>query len=424
MVLAAGYASQVVSWSATNLLRVDLARHCLRLDMTFHKRHTPGEMIERIEGDVGLLANFFSSFLIQVFGNFLLVIGNLALLFREDARVGAGMTVYALVVFFALSRIQRIAVPRWTASRQAAAEMSGYLEERISGTEDIRAVGTEEYALHRLLGLMRAYLKKSRLAWVVGSLAYNLTNLLYVMGYAAGLALGAFLFTRGEATLGAAYLVVHYVGMLSNPLQKIREQVDDFQQAAASQADDFQQAAASMGRIQSLLALRPDVEDVGLKPIESDGTAGGGVQRWRANASAALLLADPLSVAFEAVSFHYEDNENVLEDVTFTLQSGQTLCILGRTGSGKSTLTRLLFHLYDPTCGRIRLGGFSNDPRVDLRDIPLGELRGRVGLVTQEVQLFQATVRDNLTLFDPSIPDERLETILRAPPAMSSLHST
>ena len=179
-----------------------------------------------------------------------------------------------------------------------------------------------------------------------------------------------------------------------------------------------------MGRIQSLLALRPDVEDVGLKPIESDGTAGGGVQRWRANASAALLLADPLSVAFEAVSFHYEDNENMLEDVTFTLQSGQTLCILGRTGSGKSTLTRLLFHLYDPTCGRIRLGGFSNDPRVDLRDIPLGELRGRIGLVTQEVQLFQATVRDNLTLFDPSIPDERLETILRAPPAMSSLHST
>ena len=61
LVLAAGYASQVVSWSATNRLRVDLARHCLRLDMTFHKRHTPSEMIERIEGDVGLLANFFSS---------------------------------------------------------------------------------------------------------------------------------------------------------------------------------------------------------------------------------------------------------------------------------------------------------------------------------------------------------------------------
>ncbi|RPI22827.1 MAG: ABC transporter ATP-binding protein, partial [Chloroflexota bacterium] len=233
MVLAAGYASQVVSWSATNPLRADLVLHCLRLDMTFQKRQTPGEMIERIEGDVGLLANFFSAFVIEVFGNFLLVIGILALLFREDVRIGAGMTVYALVVLFALHRIQRLAVPRWTASRQAAAEMSGYLEERIAGTEDIRAVGAEENALHRLLGLMRVYLDKTRSASVIGSLAYDLTNLLTMIGYTAGLVLGAYLFLSGDATLGAAYLVIYYVGMLSNPLQKIREQVDDFQQAAA-----------------------------------------------------------------------------------------------------------------------------------------------------------------------------------------------
>jgi ATP-binding cassette subfamily B protein len=402
MVLAAAYASQVVSWSATNRLRVDLARHCLRLDMTFHKRHTPGEMIERIEGDVWLLANFFSSFIVQVVGNFLLVAGILALLFREDGRIGIAMTFYTLVVFFALNRIQRLAVPRWAASRQAAGDLSGYLEERIAGTEDLRAVGAEEYALHRLLGLMRAYLEKSRSAWVIGSMAYNLTNLLYVIGYAAGLALGAFLYTRGESTLGAAYLVVHYVGMLSGPLQKIREQ-----------ADDYQQAAAGLGRIQSLLDLRPNVAVAPPADFANGESERNGGQRSTANASGTHSLTGPLSVAFEEVSFHYEEDENVLEDVTFHIQPGQTLGILGRTGSGKSTLTRLLFHLYDPTRGRILLGSQDTGTQVDLRDLSLEDLRQRVGLVTQDVQLFQATVRDNLTFFDPSIPDERLESILR-----------
>ncbi len=83
------------------------------------------------------------------------------------------------------------------------------------------------------------------------------------------------------------------------------------------------------------------------------------------------------------------------------------LGILGRTGSGKSTLTRLLFRLYDPGAGAIRLGG------VDLREARLASLRGRVGMVTQDVQLFQASLRDNLTFFNRTIPDAQLERVLK-----------
>jgi ABC-type multidrug transport system fused ATPase/permease subunit len=96
----------------------------------------------------------------------------------------------------------------------------------------------------------------------------------------------------------------------------------------------------------------------------------------------------------------------VLDDISFTLAPGRVLGLLGRTGSGKTTLTRLLFRLYDPTAGAIRLGG------VDLREMRLDELRARVGIVTQDVQLFQATIRDNLTLFDRSMPDARIVAIL------------
>jgi ATP-binding cassette, subfamily B, bacterial len=106
-----------------------------------------------------------------------------------------------------------------------------------------------------------------------------------------------------------------------------------------------------------------------------------------------------LKVEFEGVTFGYNRDEPVLRDVTFSLQPGTVLGVLGRTGSGKTTLTRLLFRLYDPVEGAIRLGG------VDVRDTRLAGVRQSVGMVTQDIHLFNASLRDNLTFFDKSIPD-------------------
>ena len=104
LTVAATYMSENVGWTATNALRADLLAHCLGLDMAFHKAHTPGELIERMDGDVTALANFFSQFVILVLGNVLLLIGVLALLFREDWRVGAALTLFALLALAVLRR--------------------------------------------------------------------------------------------------------------------------------------------------------------------------------------------------------------------------------------------------------------------------------------------------------------------------------
>jgi ATP-binding cassette subfamily B protein len=152
---------------------------------------------------------------------------------------------------------------------------------------------------------------------------------------------------------------------------------------------DLQQATASIQRINELLELSPQVQD---KPGQPHLPA---------------ALTGPLSVELQTVSFGYEDGDHVLENVSFQLRPGKVLGVLGRTGSGKTTLTRLLFRLYDPASGVIRLNG------VDMRDVALAELRDRVGLVTQDVQLFQATVRDNLTFFDRSIGDAQIESVLK-----------
>ncbi len=376
--LATNYAAASLGWTATNALRADLTLHCLRLDLPFHKQHTPGELIERIDGDVTALANFFSQFTIRVMGNALLVLGILALLFREDVRVGAGLTLYVLTTLLLLGAMQRTAVPRWAAGRQAGAELFGFMEERISGTEDIRASGAEPYMMKRLYRLMRAWLEKRRAANVLSVWTVNMTNLLYVVGYAIGLAVGVYLYTQGAATLGTAYIIVYYIGKLSAPVQNIRSEVQD-----------LQQATASIQRINELLELSPHVRD---KPGQPHLPA---------------ALTGPLSVELHNVSFGYEDGDHILENVSFQLRPGQVLGVLGRTGSGKTTLTRLLFRLYDPASGVIRLNG------VDMRDVALAELRDRVGLVTQDVQLFQATVRDNLTFFDRSISDAQIESVLK-----------
>ncbi len=387
--LAADYVAAATGWTATNALRADLTLHVLNLDLPFHKAHTPGELIERIDGDVSTLANFFSQFTIKVAANSLLATGILVLLYREDWRAGLGLTVYALLVLFALGAVQKAAVPRWTAQRQADAEMFGFVEERISGAEEIRAAGAESHAMHGLHRLLRELLIRTRAAMLVSHVTYVLSNFLFVIGYALGLSLGAYLYSQGQVTIGAAFLIVYYIGMLAEPLNGIREQ-----------AEDWQQATASINRTSDLLRLQPQIRDnpqsntYPLKEISTHRTS-----------------KIPLAVTFDNVSFSYGDegiNKNpALRGVSFHLEPGRVLGLLGRTGSGKTTISRLLFRLYDPSGGSIRLGG------IDLRDLPLTDLRRQVGMVTQDVQLFQATVRDNLTFFDRQIGDDQIEHILR-----------
>jgi ATP-binding cassette subfamily B protein/ATP-binding cassette subfamily C protein len=141
--VAATYVGERVAWTATNNLRTDLTLHCLRLDLSFHKARTPGELIERIDGDVTAMANFFSQFVIQILGSLVLLLGVLVVLWTIDWRVGLALTVFALITLVLMMSMRAIAVPFWKASRQASADLFGFIEERLNGVVDIRANGAE-----------------------------------------------------------------------------------------------------------------------------------------------------------------------------------------------------------------------------------------------------------------------------------------
>lgn len=371
--VAATYVGEDIGWRATNQLRSDLARHCLRLDMSFHNNVTPGEMIERIDGDVADIAIFFAQFVIRILGNLLLIAGVLSVVAFIDWRISIILTIFTLVALFWLSHLRNVSIPFWRESREAHANLFGFLEEQLSGTEDTRANGAVAYVMNRLYDFNRIRLDKEVKGASKASLILMSWVGLSTIGQILAIVSGFVLFTGGLITLGTAYLIVAYTNAIFRPLREISGQIEN-----------LQKAGAGMERVEQLYNTNSKIVDTAVSP----------------------QLSNPLAVIFNHVDFSYNNKDNILDNIHFTLQPGEVLGLLGRTGSGKTTLTRLLFRLYNPTNGSIQLDGY------DLNQIGLCDLRQHIGIVTQDVQLFRATVRDNLTFFDSTIPDERILTVI------------
>lgn len=373
LALAETYVAEIVSWDATNALRSDLVAHLLRLDASWHNAHTEGELIERVDGDVATLARFFSRFVVSIIGNGLLIAGVLGLLVIVDWRIGLALAAFVAIALVAMLKIRAASTHQWSAERQGSADFYGFLGEYLAGLEDIRSSGAGAFVLRRCAEAMRTWLSAIRRAQMRGYALVASSEGLFGLGTAAAFGLSAMLYRDGTLTIGAIYLIFRYTDMLRRPTEQIRNEVQD-----------FQQADASLGRVEALLAERPRLTD-------GPGDA---------------LPPGPLAVELDGVSFGYADDALVLRDLTIRLAPGRVLGVVGRTGSGKTTLARLVPRFHDPQAGAVRLGG------VDVREVSLAAVRQRIGLVSQEVHLFHASLRDNVTLFDDRVPDERIRTAL------------
>ena len=365
------YLGENVAWTATNDLRAELAEHALHLDMKFHNDHTPGELIERIDGDVTELATFFSQFALNLVANGLLLVGILVALFIEDWRAGLAFTVYSVLTIVILGKVKDIAVPHQKARREAEAQIYGFIEEQLAGTEDIRSNGAVDFSiqeLFRLQGIKLIHDRKSHFKrWIIeNAMGFALT-----LGSLLAITSGNWLFSGGLITIGTVYLFVHYINLLEEPFWAMTHEIESFQTIGAC--------------VERLTEFRN---------FKADVVNGAGVE----------IPSQPkgLALSFDDVSFSYNGADSVLSDLSFDLKPGSILGLLGRTGSGKTTLGRLIFRLYDVKSGSIKV----NDS--DLREAHLETLRRNIAIVTQDVQLFRASIRDNLTFFDRSIPDEKI----------------
>jgi ABC-type multidrug transport system fused ATPase/permease subunit len=359
------YLGADIGWSATNQLREDLADHLLGLDMGFHTNSTPGEMIERIDGDVSAVAEFLSRFLVRLLGAGLLLIGVVAVAWSQSLIIGAVYSLFVVTVLAVLFSLRSMAVAAAEEERETAALLYGFIEERLAAMDDIRANGAGRFTMRRFVGVMRDFYFKTRKAWLKRNEFRVLSNTIFWAGSALAVAFGTWLVQTGRGTVGTAYLLYQYVLLIQAPIEQVTQQFTE-----------LQKAAGGIVRIDQYRALSSD--------LPAGGRQG--------------LPPGPLAVEFDRVDFSYEDQQ-ILHNLSFEVSAGSVLGLLGRTGGGKTTTTRLISRLYDPDAGTVRVGG------VDLRQATLPSIRSRVGVVTQDVQLFRASVRDNLTFFDQSRSD-------------------
>ena len=372
--VAASYAASGAAWRTTNRLREQVAGHTLRLDMGFHGRHTPGEMIERVDGDLMGLTQFISGFVVQALGSVLLLAGTLVLVWRIDARVGALLAGLVALGAAVLVVAQRRVIPHAVRLREETAQMFGAVEERLAGAEEIRSNGAARHVVQRFHEAADRVLAADVRFERRGGAVLAGTNLLFAVGTAALLAVGILMRQAGAISVGTVVLLFQYAQMVRAPIEDI-----------VGQAKQLHEAGAAAIRVAALLAERSAIT-------------------WPA--SPVPLPAGPLTLHLAAVTFAYPGDPPVLHGVELELAAGRTLGLVGRTGSGKTTLARLALRLYDPTEGSVLLGG------VDLRDAGREELRRRVRMVTQEVHLFAASLRDNVTLFDDLAGDGPVERAL------------
>jgi ABC-type multidrug transport system fused ATPase/permease subunit len=372
--VAVAWFATATAWRTTNQIRLDMARHVLSLDHEFHRTHTPGELIQRVDGDVTSVSDFLGRVVPKLSGAVSLVVGMVLVLAVVDWRLAVGALLYISAAGWLIAKGRHRAVGESSDEMGAYARLYGGIEERLTAAEDLRANGAGRHAMWRFIdesaGAMRTSVRREsaflRLWWAVqGSVA---------VGAVVALVAGTLLVNSGAISIGTAFLLFQYTLLLERPLEDVIHQLET-----------VQKANGAMVRVIDLLALRPTIVDTGtVEPATG-----------------------PLRLELVGVGFDYGDGEAVLRNVDLTVEAGHSLGVVGRTGSGKTTLSRLLLRLVDTTSGSFTIGG------VPVADVPLATLRRRVAMIPQEVELFAGSVRDNVTLFDPTPSDDAVSDALR-----------
>ncbi|NHJ47018.1 MAG: ABC transporter ATP-binding protein [Asgard group archaeon] len=367
------YISIQLAWLTTNDLRVDLTSHCINLDMTFHNKLKTGDMIERIDGDSTTLSEFFSTFSIYFLGSFLVIFGVLVAVFIEGWVYGVTFLGYTLVAFLAIFSVRNVVAPFWKKLRESTTALYGNIEESVSGLEDIQPNGAGSYIMKRFHDFSRTNFKDGIKSAFYSRIYFLLTILMRAVINLVILVIAGYFSDSLGINIGELYLLLTYASTILWPIRLIIWQIDM-----------MQNSIANIDRIKEFFDMKSKIEDTGTEVFPDRN----------------------IKLIFDNLSFGYKEDELVLKNINFNLLPEKKIGLVGKTGSGKTTIARLIFRLYDPNDGAIRINGHT------ARDYPLSELRQNIAYVTQDVELFKASLKDNITFFNKEITDEQVLNVI------------
>lgn len=370
------YGSRVFNTKAAETLvktmRDKVFRHLLALPDDWYGKNRTGDIIQRCTSDINMVKDFLSEQLVSVFR--IVVMLALSLFFMFSLHVGLTLIALAGVpVLLTTSLIFHKKVsPEFEICDENEGKLSAIVQENLTGVRVVRAFGREVYEKEKFDNQNRYYMglwdrvnKMFCRYWSVADLIANLQIMLLVV-------FGAVFAIRGELSAGAYIAFLSYNGYLTWPIRQLGRVISE-----------MSKAGVSLRRIEGILNAAPERDEDGAEHVTTD---------YRGD------------IAFDRVSFSFDGKTPVLENVSFTVPAGSTVGILGGTGSGKSTLVRLLDRLYPlpEGSGTISVGG------IDIRRLRAAELRSNIGFVLQEPYLFSRTIGENLRLAKQTASDAEL----------------
>lgn len=341
-------------------MRDILFAHVQRLPMKWHDGVQTGDIIQRCTADVETIRNFVVTQVLEVFRTVFLLVVSLAMMLTMNRKLTMVALAFTPVVVLYSGIFYHLIAKNYTAADEAEGDLSTVVQENATGVRVVRAFGRERFEIDQFDEKNEIFARLwirlgtlSGLYWAVGDLITGLQVLVIVT-------LGAIEAVHGSITAGEFIAFASYNTTLVWPVRSLGRILSE-----------MSKTGVSFDRVNYIL------------DSAEEEMAGSGV------------IPERTDIVFDHVSFGYEENQSVLEDVSFHIKEGTTCGVLGGTGSGKTTIVHLLDRLYELKKGTVQIGG------VDIRDIPRSWIRSHVGMVLQEPFLFSRTIRDNIAAANP-----------------------
>lgn len=357
-------------------LREDMYRKLQELDFDFFNHTRVGDIMTRMTGDTDAIRHFISWVSYQVLECLFYFIVSIIVMMSISWQLTLALVAVTPLIFILTQQMARAQHPVFFQIRQSFSRLNSMVEENISGNRVVKAFVREDFEIkkfnehnedYKQKNMAAANVSKTYLPWQDGT-----ANSLSVIA----LVLGGYLVIKGQMTLGDLVVFNGYLWMLNQPMRM-----------SGWLINDVERFAASCVKIRQMLAAKPSIEvRLDQKPLRVQG-----------------------KVVFDHVSFHFSDDpeHNVLSDITFTAEPGETVGIIGETGAGKTTLVNMIGRFYDPTSGKVTI----DDKNAS--DYPIRQLRDNIAMVMQDVFLFSNTISDNIAFGRPDMDTVYVQSVAR-----------